>query len=162
VLEASFARQDGIAGQVEVTSSANSKSKNDLAYGSSIKKACGALELDIASCKTFQVSYCHPKYERHLTRLLHGANLPRREVEDFAIYHTNRRVFQGEEAIKIVQKALNIDASQDPVYNFGARQNRNGAQYGGYRNNHAVDSQGTGVAPGSFQAMPSLGQRRNY
>jgi hypothetical protein len=37
--------------------------------------------------------------------------MPKREVEDFAIYHTNRRVFRGEEAIKIVENVLGIDAS---------------------------------------------------
>lgn len=59
-------------------------------------------------------------------------------MEDFAIYHTNRKVFQGEAAIKIVEAVLQIDASQDPVYQFGGRSNRSGQEYGGYRNNHAV------------------------
>jgi hypothetical protein len=52
--------------------------------------------------------------------------MPKREVEDFAIYHTNRRVFRGEEAIKIVERVLGIDASADPVYHFGGRTNSRG------------------------------------
>lgn len=64
--------------------------------------------------------------------------MPKREVEDFAIYHTNRRVFRGEEAIKIVENVLGIDASQDPVYHFGGRTNSRGQDYGGYTNNHSV------------------------
>lgn len=129
VLDASFARQDGIAGQVEVLvdpRTAGSKSNRPLAHGLPIKKSCGQLELELDSCRSFLVHFKHPKYERHLVRLLKGATLARREVEDFAIYHTNRRVFQGEEAIRIVERVLNIDASQDPVYQFGGRQNRSG------------------------------------
>ena len=165
VLEATFAGQDRIAGKVEILtgpSTTGSKATRELVHGQPIKKTCGNLELDIDSCRSFVVRFSHPRYERHLTRLLAGATLPRREVEDHAIYHTNRRVFQGEEAIRIVERVLNIDASQDPVYQFGGRQNRSGQEYGGYRNNHAVDATGSGVARGGFQALPALGQRRTY
>jgi len=72
------------------------------------------------------VRFLNPDRKKHSTELLRGVVLPRREVEDFAIYHTNRRVFQGEEAIKIVEAVLKIDASRDPVYQFGGRQNRSG------------------------------------
>ena len=58
---------------------------------------------------------------------------------------------------------MKIDTSQDPIYNFRGNTNRSGQQYQGYRNNHSryggVDN---GVGPGGFQAMPQLGQRRNY
>jgi len=69
-------------------------------------------------------------------------------VEDFAIYHIKRRVFQGEEAIRIVERVLKIDASRDPVYQFGGRKNFSGQDYSGYSN-------ARGVAPG-------VGQRRSY
>ena len=58
--------------------------------------------------------------------MLEGAKMPRREVEDHAIFHIKRRFFQGEEAIKIVERVLKIDASKDPVYQFGGRQNFSG------------------------------------
>mmetsp|Transcript_9768 Transcript_9768/g.16448 ORF Transcript_9768/g.16448 Transcript_9768/m.16448 type:complete len:314 (-) Transcript_9768:622-1563(-) len=66
------------------------------------------------------------KTEIMKSRLLEGAELPEREVDPNAIFNINRRPFQGEQAIKIVERVLNIDASQDPIYNFNRRQNRNG------------------------------------
>ena len=104
------------------------------------------------------IYYENPKYKQHITSLLPGAIQPKREVEDFAIYSIDRRVLQGEAAIRIVERVLGLDASQDPVYSFsGGRQNLGGQQYGGYRNNHAVYG-----ATSGFRGMPSLGQRRNY
>lgn len=104
------------------------------------------------------VYFENPKYKAHITSLLPGAMLPKREVEDFAIYSIDRRVLQGEAAIRIVERVLGLDASQDPVYSFsGGRQNLHGQQYGGYRNNHAVYGADSG-----FRGMPRLGQRRNY
>jgi hypothetical protein len=44
--------------------------------------------------------------------------VPPREVEDHAIFEVNRRHFQGETAIKIVEDTLKIDTSQDPIYNL--------------------------------------------
>lgn len=87
--------------------------------------------------------------------------MPRREVEDFAIYHIRRRVFQGEEAIQIVERILNIDASQDPVYQFGGRTNYSGQQIGSYINGRAV-GQDQPFVPGGVNAQPQLGVKRSY
>jgi hypothetical protein len=87
--------------------------------------------------------------------------MPSREVEDFQIFHTNRRFFQGEEAIKIAENVLNIDSSKDPIYQFGGRTNRNGQEYGAYRNNHAVYGQEGGLPPIGSN-YPHVGQRRTY
>lgn len=107
------------------------------------------------------VYYSLPEYQGHIPALLPGVTLPRREVEPFAIYHIDRRPFQGEAAIRIVERVLNLDASLDPVYNFsggqGARRNFVGQEYGGYRNNHAV----YGADPSGL-GQPRLGVRRRY
>jgi len=54
----------------------------------------------------------------HIPALLQNAEHPKREVQDFAIYSIDRRPFQGETAIKIVERVFGIDASNDPVYDF--------------------------------------------
>ncbi len=69
--------------------------------------------------------------------------MPAQEIEEFAVYSINRRHFQGEEAIRIVEKVLGIDASVDPVYSFSSqanahKRNFNGQSYGNYQNNHAT------------------------
>jgi len=45
--------------------------------------------------------------------------LPKREVEDFEIYNVERRFFNGENAIKMVENLLHIDAGLSKVYKFG-------------------------------------------
>ena len=106
--EAEFKGGDDISGTVY--SAANSSSK-DLVFGKTLKKTLGELTLEVEKCQSCLVHYLHPKFKQHLTSLLEGVTMPRREVEDFAIYHTNRRVFRGEEAIRIVENVLGIDAS---------------------------------------------------
>ena len=69
--------------------------------------------------------FFHPEYDKHLCRLLQGAVLPKREVEDFEILHIDRKFFQGENAIRMVERLLNIDAGIHSSYKFG-------------RNNHAT------------------------
>lgn len=64
----------------------------------------------------YQISYEHPKYERHLTKLLDGAKLKNREVEDFEIYHVNRRFFNGENAVRMLERILGIDTSVSAIY----------------------------------------------
>lgn len=147
---------DGIEGEIGPLSVPTGPKEQELLHGQPVNKSCGSLEFKADACRTFQVRYLNPKLEKHSPKLLRGVVLPRREVEDFAIYHTNRRVFQGEEAIRIVENVLKVDASQDPVYQFGGRQNqqnRNGQEYGGYRNNRAVYGADNGGG-GGFQALP--------
>ena len=76
------------------------------------------MQVSIKKSNVFFVYFKNPEYKKHLTYLLENVEPPKREVEDFAIYHINRRQFQGETAIKIVENVLRIDASLDPVYNF--------------------------------------------
>jgi len=80
-------------------------------FGKTLSKTLGELAIEVEKCQSCLVHFKDPKYEQHLTSLLPGVTMPKREVEDFAIYHTNRRVFRGEEAIKIVENVLGIDAS---------------------------------------------------
>jgi hypothetical protein len=68
--------------------------KHAYKVGTDIKLPNQDLDLEaIEGNKTAQVRYEHPKYERHLTKLLEGVKMPRREVEDFEIYHVERRFF---------------------------------------------------------------------
>lgn len=129
--------------------------------GARIEKQVGRFEVQVEKVDCFVLNLTHATYEVHLTQLLPNVQMPRREVEDFAIYHIKRRHFQGEEAIRIVERVLKIDASQDPVYQFGGRTNFSGQQYGSYSNGRAVVSE-TGLMPGSFQAMPQLGVKRRF
>ena len=52
--------------------------------------------------------------------------LPKREVEEFEIYHIERRFFNGENAIRMVERLIGIDAGQSTIYKFG------------FKNNHAT------------------------
>jgi len=61
-----------------------------------------------------------------MTSLLPQAKLPKREVEDFEIYNVERRFFNGENAIRMVETLLGIDAGLNKVYKYG------------YQNNHAT------------------------
>jgi len=54
-------------------------------------------------------SFVHPEYKRHSCQLLKGAILPAREVEDFEIYHVDRKFFNGETAMKMCETLLGID-----------------------------------------------------
>jgi hypothetical protein len=54
-----------------------------------------------------------------VTKILKGAILPTREVEDFEIYNVERRFFNGENAIKMVENLLGIDAGINKVYKYG-------------------------------------------
>ena len=57
--------------------------------------------------------------------------MPAQEIEEFAVYSINRRHFQGEEAIRIVEKVLGIDASVDPVYSFSSQANAHKRNFNG-------------------------------
>lgn len=63
--------------------------------------------------------YDHPTYLKHECHLLKDAILPKREVEEFEIYHVDRRFFQGEAAMKMVERLLGIDAGLHTTYRYG-------------------------------------------
>ena len=56
--------------------------------------------------------------------------MPKREVEDFEIMHVDRRFFNGENAIRMLERILGIDASLYTYYkisnHFSAYQNNRG------------------------------------
>lgn len=56
--------------------------------------------------------------------------MPKREVEEFEIYNIERRFFQGENAVKLLERVLGIDASITAIY-------KKYTNYSGYQNNHA-------------------------
>ena len=53
----------------------------------------------VKSNRVIMTEFLHPEYTKHDCSLLKGAILPPREVEDFEIYHIERRPFNGENAI---------------------------------------------------------------
>lgn len=158
---ARFVNKDTFEGKAVVPDLKSGMASNTFPIGATVEKQVGRFEVKVEKCDCFVLNLTHPTYKVHLTQLLPNVQMPRREVEDFAIFHIKRRHFQGEEAIRIVERVLKIDASQDPVYQFGGRTNFSGQQYGSYTNGRAMVSE-TGLMPGSFQAMPQLGVKRRY
>lgn len=132
-------------------------SKFNFRIGDSISKCYGSLELEFDKCQAFIGAYQLAPCNGHSSQLLKGVQPPEREVEDFAIYHVNRRHFQGEAAIRIVEEVLKIDTSQDPIYNLRGRQQ--GFRGPGGSRMNAPDH---GLTEGNFQALPQIGQRRSY
>jgi hypothetical protein len=51
-------------------------------------------------------AFLHTAYQKHSTQLIPGAVFPAREVDNFELQHINRRVFQGESAIRLVERIL--------------------------------------------------------
>jgi hypothetical protein len=99
-LHAAFSNKDAISGKVIVPSREQIRGAHlPIIYGKGFEKSCGQLELKLAKCECFVVLYNHAEYLLHSTNLLPNVTMPNREVEDFAIYHIQRRVFRGEEAI---------------------------------------------------------------
>lgn len=78
----------------------------------------------------YQLTYEHPSYKQHLTKLLDGLKLEDKEVEEFEIYNLNRRFFNGENAVRMLERILGIDASVSAVYTGGGNR--------GYQNNQGV------------------------
>ena len=77
----------------------------------------GKFDLEpIDSNQVYHVIFEHPKYERHNTKLLENLIDPKKEVEEFEIYHVNRRFFNGEGAARMLERTLGIDASVSSVY----------------------------------------------
>jgi hypothetical protein len=73
-----------------------------------------------------------------LTKTLEGAKAANNEVEDYEIYNVNRRFFNGEGAVRMLEKILGIDASLSAVY-----------KPQGYVNNHGQYNQARETRPGT-------------
>ena len=58
----------------------------------------------------------HPDYACHKAQLLEGASLREREVDDFEIFNVERKLFQGESALKTVNEVLGIEVWPETIY----------------------------------------------
>jgi len=75
-----------------------------------------------------EVGFVHPEYVEHKTVLLENVRLPLRMIEEFEIYQVDRRFFQGEASIKMVEKVLNIETGMVKQYRYGGREQGNNFQ----------------------------------
>jgi hypothetical protein len=66
--------------------------------------------------KIAQISFVHPDFSKHDCSMLPGAKVPSREVDNFEIIKINRKFFQGEAAIRTVERILNIDCGINVAY----------------------------------------------
>jgi hypothetical protein len=83
-----------------------------------------AVEERIEKNRVYRVGFEHSLYERHISKLMDGANEVPREVEDFEIFHVNRRFFNGERAIKTCEEVLGFETTMSCVYRGGYQNNR--------------------------------------
>jgi hypothetical protein len=63
--------------------------------------------------------------------LLENAILPAREVEDFELATINRRAFNGERAIKMLERILGFEANVSNIQRGGYYQNNRASTYEG-------------------------------
>jgi hypothetical protein len=103
---ASFTRSDNLSGSVRAT-------KVHLhSFGKELKVPYTKLALQsIAESQIFMLPFRHSHYERHFTKLLENVVIPEREVDDFEINTINRRPFNGERAIKMLERILGFEAN---------------------------------------------------
>jgi hypothetical protein len=78
--------------------------------------------------RVYRFAFEHAGYERHLTQLLALLDHPVREVDDFEIHQVNRRFFNGERAIKMLEDKLGFESTISNISRGG----------GGYINNRAI------------------------
>ena len=102
----------------------------------------------VESNNVAQVGFIHPEYAEHRTVLLNNVRLPPRMIEEFEIYQVDRRFFQGEASIKMVEKVLNIDTGLVKQYRYGGP----GNNQNNFQNCHARHD----------QTRPSQQQNQNY
>jgi hypothetical protein len=141
---ASYKRLDGIGGTVRGF-------KHAAKLGQPVRMPIGNFNLDqIESAQVYQLRYEHPKHELLSAKLLDGLTMPEREIDDFEIYHVDRRFFMGEAAVKMLERILGIDTSISAIYK----------SYGNsaYQNNHATYS---GVPKGFTQGRTVEGYVKN-
>ena len=123
-MEATFEAFDEIAGSIVVPEGCsggvvpeNKKSGGNRNYRSLLGREHQGADLEGDGEKqetqppsvALMVFYSLPEYQGHIPALLPGAVGPRREVEDFAIYHIDRRSFQGEAAIRIAERVFGLE-----------------------------------------------------
>ncbi len=116
---ASFSRSDSLSGTVRVV-------QNLHKHGEEVKAPYVgmAVEAHIESNRVYRVGFDHSAYERHLSKLMEGVIDVPREVEDFEVFHINRRFFNGERAIKTCEEVLGFETTMSSVYRGGYQNNR--------------------------------------
>lgn len=93
-LNASFTNSDTIVGKINMSRIKSKQTTQlDIQYGGKLNRTVGSLAVEIDKCECFIVHYVHPEYKRHDTNLLSNVTLPRRQVEDFEIFHIKRKFF---------------------------------------------------------------------
>lgn len=91
--------------------------KTAFSIGMKVKMPIGKFELEeIGVNSVYQTIFEHPRYERHITKLLEGLAHPSREVDEYEIYHVNRRFFNGENAVRMLERILRIDSGSAQLY----------------------------------------------
>lgn len=146
-------KDDGLDGRVTFELD---DSKLAFAPGDTVSRTYGSLLLEYESCEASAVALTLGSSDQHSSQILPNAKMPPREVDEDAIQRTNRRHFQGEAAIGIVERVLGVPAAVSGLRGaFSGRGGRGGNQ------NRPHDN---GLTSGGFQAMPQmgLGQRRSY
>ncbi|CDW77829.1 5-3 exoribonuclease 2 [Stylonychia lemnae] len=126
-----YERKDQIAGTIRII-------KVAAQIGQNLAKPLNKYDVqDIKDNQVYQIAYESSEYKMHLTKLLEGVKHQQKEVEDFEIYHVNRRFFNGENAVRMLERILGIDASVSAIY-----------RPQGYVNNHSTYGQAREVRPG--------------
>ncbi len=69
------------------------------------------------------MTYSHPQCPKHKSNILKGAILPLKEVQAHEIFHIERRFFNGENAIQMVESVLGIDVKFKPIYTNSIERN---------------------------------------
>lgn len=94
--------------------------------GDKVKAPFVGMEIEaiIETNRVYRVGFDHSTYERHVSKLMEGAADVKREVEDFEIFHINRRFFNGEKAIKTCEEVLGFETTMSSVYRGGYQNNR--------------------------------------
>jgi len=120
-LKACFERSDAISGTVRATKA------HVASFGQKLSKPYVKLELpEIAESQVYSLPFRQTSYKLHVTRLLENAVLPAREVEDFELATINRRAFNGERAIKMLERILGFEANVSNIQRGGYYQNNRG------------------------------------
>ena len=76
-------------------------------------------ELVTESNRVIMVGFNHEPYTIHTTTLHEHSILPPKEVDEWEIYHVERRYFRGEASIRMVERTLGIDCGFSHRYKFG-------------------------------------------
>ena len=110
-LFASFKREDHLSGSIRTN-----QQGLQMMYQEIKQEIEGKLNLErVTKNKVHRLVFEQTQYERHITRLLEKVKEPERQVEDFEIHQINRRFFNGERVIKMLEEVLGFDTGVSQV-----------------------------------------------